>query len=69
MRRGGMLGGPKIGGACDWSVTRRADVVMLGRPMNGSTSPKATCANGMETDVGWPTSTVVIGIVLQQSSP
>jgi len=48
---------------------RRADAVSFGDSINGSTDPKATSPNDAVADVGWPTSTCVVGIVLQQSSP
>ena len=64
-----MSGGLTFGGAWDCSVVMRAVVVVVGNPMSGSRSARATYANGMVADVGWPTSTCVDGIVLQQSSP
>lgn len=64
-----MFGGLKIGGAWDWSMIRCEDVVVLGDTMNCPTIPTATGAREMETEVGWPTSACVVGMVLQQSSP
>jgi hypothetical protein len=48
---------------------RRADVATLGDLVNGSTSPKATGADETAVEVGWPTSTCVVGIVLKHPSP
>jgi len=69
MRRGSKSGGLEIGGEWDWSEMRRVEVVTVGDSMNSPASPSATGENAPAADVGWPISTCVVAIVLQQSSP
>jgi hypothetical protein len=60
------MGGLRIGGAWDWSATNR-DTAMLGDSSNVCTTPTATGESEWLTDVGWPTTSCVDGMVLQQS--
>jgi len=48
---------------------RRADIAMLRDSPMGRTTPNTTTAMEWLADVGWPTTTRVEGMVLQQSCP
>jgi len=63
-----MEGKFKFGGACDWSAMTRAEAVISTDSSNASTNPRTTRAIEVLTDVGWPITTRVVGIILQQSS-
>jgi hypothetical protein len=52
MRRGRMLGRLKIGGAWDWPLMSRSEIVMPDHRTSRSTAPKATGVKEMETLVG-----------------
>ena len=61
------MGGLKMGGAWDWSAMKRCDAPTFRDSSNECATPQATAVNEWLTDVGWPTTSRVDGISLQQS--
>lgn len=59
----------KIGGECEWSAITRVEAVISTDSADASTTPRTTGAIEVFTDVGWAITDLVVGIVLQQSSP
>ena len=67
MRRGDTVGGLESGGSCECSAIMWPEKLTVEDIATACSIPKTTGANEMLADVGWPITTRVVGIVLQQS--
>ena len=67
MRRGETVGGLGRGGSWECSAIMRAEKLTVIGIATACSIPKTTGASEMLADVGWPITTRVVGIVLQQS--
>jgi hypothetical protein len=69
MRRGEAVGELESGGSWECSAIMGLEELIATGRSTALTIPKMTGANEMLADVGWPITTRVVGMVLQQSWP